>query len=484
MLSNSQSAHCGPPQTYQIRDCSLSYRRGLPGVRSRHLVADQWSTADVASEDNLAYPGGWLGTIQSPNESAPADAPTTPAKDTGGAPGEGTAGSGFTVQSPTRTRSAGGSVPGGDTEGPRDNKTRFPCDYPGCLATFSRPQDIPRHKSSIHKLPGPRYPCPLVGDHDCSREDGFPRKDKLVAHLRQRHKVPDQRLSVPTQDDACPIEGPQDKQTGTTSSRESRPLDLPNSPKGALGQVEIDHHTRLNTLAGGSAQGPHYMIPISNQAVSDANPLSTATPSLSGPVQLPSNTLGRSAADNNHSRYQYLEGGCRQALYLPETPAYVDRYGTRNALGFDPGNIHESLSSAMSPNPFQLSGPQTNVHWTPPGPFQQEKAGPILRGVQPHGVPTTIIPASAQRAGPAENRQFQHSPEYVSGGQPYWTGYGASPAVSPFSLQQHQRSLEPPPSQEAGAPSTIRLLPILETALDSVYRRQSEKGYKQNQSYH
>jgi hypothetical protein len=372
------------------------------------------------------------------------------------------------MQSSTRTQSANDGVPSGGFEGHRDTKTRYPCDHPGCLKTFSRPQDIPRHKSSVHNLSDTRYPCPLVGDHDCSREDGFPRKDKLVAHLRQRHKVP-----VSLQSDAFSIDGSQDKPTGASSFRESYPLGMPSSPKGALGKVEIDHHPSLNASAGGITQYSH------------ANPLSKAAPSLSGLIQLPNNTLGRNTANNNHSRYQYPGGGYRQAPYLLEAPVGVDGYGARNAGGFTSGNIHESISGIMAPTLFQLSGPRADVHWTIPGPFQQEKPGPTLHRAQPHGATTASIPTSTQHTGLAENGQFRHSTEYPPGDQSYWTSYGPSPPVSSFSLQQHQRPLNPPLTQQEtpGAPSMIRLLPILETALDSAYGRQSEKGYKQDQSF-
>src|SRR5579862_2688789 len=184
-------------------------------------------------------------------------------------------------------------------------------------------------------------------------------------------------------------------------------------------------------------------------------------------MQLPNNTLGRSTANSNHNRYQYLEGGYRQASYLTEIPACVDGYVARNAVGSTLGNIHESISNIVPPNLFQLPGARTDVQWAPPAQFQQGKAGPILRGIQPHGASTASMQTSTQHAGLAENRQLQHSAEYVPGGQSYWTNYDTSPAVSPFSLQQHQHPLEPPPTQQAtpGAPLTIRLLPILETAL-------------------
>ena len=200
-------------------------------------------------------------------------------------------------------------------------------------------------------------------------------------------------------------------------------------------------------------------------AIVGVNPLSTTT--YPPPVQSSNDRLNGNTGNNNHGHYQHPQGDRGQVPYLSGTPACVDGCETTNAEGFTLGGIQ----------------------WPPLGqvPFRQEKARPIHHGSQPQEAPTARIPTSPLDAGLAEHGQLQQSPEYVLGGQSYWSDYGTSPTPSPFpSLHQNNHPLGPPSSQQAtpDAPSTIQLLPIFETAMDRVYRRQSEKGHKQDQSYH
>ncbi|KAI9780990.1 MAG: hypothetical protein M1839_006429 [Geoglossum umbratile] len=505
MSSGSQNARFGPPQPCRTRGNSRSYQLEPPEARGRHPAAGQWSTANLDFE-NPPRLDAWLDMVESPADmelggsspgnvgpvqkptrpqlpqycmSAPTDAPTTPAGDGEGAPGGGATGSESNSQSPTRTRSNGGGSP----EGSQDTRTQYACDHPGCSGTLGRPQDISRHKSSVHSM-GRRYPCPLVGDHGCSREDGFPRKDKLMDHLRQKHKVPDPKHPRPQQGDASPSESDQDQ---PTSAHESHPLELLSSSDGALSQVTGNRRVYPNARAGRSAQGSHHTIPMSTQAIVSTSLPSRDIPSLQFPMRSPRNRLDRTTGDNDHDSRPYPQVGCGQTSYHPGTPACVDGFGTRYAGTFAPENLNNSASRVILSNLQCQPDPQVvDTLWAfGQASFRQEKAKPILYRRQTQGAPTAGIPTTAQHAGLVEHGESQHSTEYVSTGQYYWPSYGTS-AVSPFSSpHQYQHPQGPSSSQRAtpDAPSTIQLLPSVKTALDSVYRRQSEKGYKQDQSY-
>jgi len=55
-----------------------------------------------------------------------------------------------------------------------------------CQHGFTRPADLKRHQSTVH--------APVFRDcpHDCTRKgrNGFSRKDHLIEHIRQFHRVP------------------------------------------------------------------------------------------------------------------------------------------------------------------------------------------------------------------------------------------------------------------------------------------------------
>lgn len=65
--------------------------------------------------------------------------------------------------------------------------TPFVCIHPGCSRTkpFTRKGDLDRHMKSHSP---PEFGCPI---HGCKRQgdDGFPRKDKLRDHMRQKHRM-------------------------------------------------------------------------------------------------------------------------------------------------------------------------------------------------------------------------------------------------------------------------------------------------------
>lgn len=69
-----------------------------------------------------------------------------------------------------------------------DNATGFVCLYPGCHSAklFTRSSDLARHMKSRHCRP--EFDCSVEG---CNRkgEKGFPRKDKLGDHMRQKHRM-------------------------------------------------------------------------------------------------------------------------------------------------------------------------------------------------------------------------------------------------------------------------------------------------------
>ena len=63
---------------------------------------------------------------------------------------------------------------------------RLACSHVGCSQTFSRPGDLDRHLKS-HQAGPKDLDCPV---RDCRRKgvDGFMRKDKLMDHLKAKHK--------------------------------------------------------------------------------------------------------------------------------------------------------------------------------------------------------------------------------------------------------------------------------------------------------
>lgn len=68
----------------------------------------------------------------------------------------------------------------------RPESDRYVCLIAKCRHTFSRPSDLDRHMKSRHCPP--TFDCPV---DDCNRKagKGFPRKDKLRDHLRQKHRM-------------------------------------------------------------------------------------------------------------------------------------------------------------------------------------------------------------------------------------------------------------------------------------------------------
>jgi hypothetical protein len=69
------------------------------------------------------------------------------------------------------------------TPTPTRSTTRYIC--ADCSATFSRKADRDRHASSLHGA-GPRFYCRIQGCHFGIQ--GFPRRDKLMDHMRQGHR--------------------------------------------------------------------------------------------------------------------------------------------------------------------------------------------------------------------------------------------------------------------------------------------------------
>ena len=67
----------------------------------------------------------------------------------------------------------------------KQRSSRYVCLEANCDRTFSRPSDLARHLKSRHCPP--TFNCPV---DDCDRKGsrGFPRKDKLGDHLRQKHR--------------------------------------------------------------------------------------------------------------------------------------------------------------------------------------------------------------------------------------------------------------------------------------------------------
>ena len=63
---------------------------------------------------------------------------------------------------------------------------RVACSHVSCSQTFSRPGDLDRHLKS-HQAGPKDLDCPV---RDCRRKgvDGFMRKDKLMDHLKAKHK--------------------------------------------------------------------------------------------------------------------------------------------------------------------------------------------------------------------------------------------------------------------------------------------------------
>ena len=70
------------------------------------------------------------------------------------------------------------------------NNGKFACDYEECVGrTFTRQAELRRHHTTLHAANKPRYWCWAP---TCRRSMGrggkaFPRKDKLMAHVRSMH---------------------------------------------------------------------------------------------------------------------------------------------------------------------------------------------------------------------------------------------------------------------------------------------------------
>lgn len=68
----------------------------------------------------------------------------------------------------------------------RESSNRVPCEWEGCIATFSRKADVTRHLTSTHKVK--LVDCDV---NNCSRkgDNGFARKDHLLEHKRGYHSM-------------------------------------------------------------------------------------------------------------------------------------------------------------------------------------------------------------------------------------------------------------------------------------------------------
>lgn len=65
----------------------------------------------------------------------------------------------------------------------------YVCSYPNCNKSkegFSTPNDLNRHKASVHKEATIRYRCPFS---ECENSIPDPRKDNFRNHLDRVHKV-------------------------------------------------------------------------------------------------------------------------------------------------------------------------------------------------------------------------------------------------------------------------------------------------------
>ena len=80
-----------------------------------------------------------------------------------------------------------GNVPSTITSSaPTTLNGQLTCSHVGCTQTFSRSGDLDRHSKS-HQAGPKDLDCPV---RDCHRKgvDGFMRKDKLMDHLKAKHK--------------------------------------------------------------------------------------------------------------------------------------------------------------------------------------------------------------------------------------------------------------------------------------------------------
>lgn len=71
---------------------------------------------------------------------------------------------------------------------PAPRSGQYVCLYPACGGrSFARRYDLERHINGLHNQNRPRFDCPFC---DRRGENGLPRKDKLLEHVRETHNVP------------------------------------------------------------------------------------------------------------------------------------------------------------------------------------------------------------------------------------------------------------------------------------------------------
>jgi hypothetical protein len=254
-----------------------------------------------------------------------------------------------------------------------DSRTRHGCDYPGCTKTFSRPQDIGRHKLSVHKEGGFRLYCPLVGGDGCSREGGFPRKDKLKDHLLRKHKVSDQELSGLLQESSGSPERPTDT---TLASEEAyapttSPQEIPSSSKrGVLDQVTSDH-AHLGA-SGDDNAGSLYISPMALQLDHEGSTTgitSNIAAALSSvDLARPSGAISsRNLGSQSYEHHQYPQSTLGRVILAPQPLVHTGRGHTSSPEGPTLRDVRNTAAGSTSNLQKQPRSQTTSLRTAYPG---------------------------------------------------------------------------------------------------------------------
>jgi hypothetical protein len=107
------------------------------------------------------------------------------------------------TRTPTQRQNSGARI--GSVYDPCNGENlQYICEQLGCEGqSFTRSADLQRHFLNKHAPAKPEYWCPIFGcDRSRSKGNAFPRKDKMMDHLRKKHPHYNEYQYAEEEDDA------------------------------------------------------------------------------------------------------------------------------------------------------------------------------------------------------------------------------------------------------------------------------------------
>ncbi|KAK8083571.1 hypothetical protein PG996_002352 [Apiospora saccharicola] len=232
----------------------------------------------------------------------------------------------------------------------------FTCDVPGCARTegFSTPNDLDRHKRSVHPDESPdgsRFQCPHGG---CKSKDKiWPRADNFRAHLKRVHRIE----NVKDEDLEGTIYQPQAHPPSQTQDMLPDLAGVPEQTAGDYGEFQISP-----SLDNGRSQS----WPYDEDHATDEGMHHTASSQADyPPPQL----------DDTRMALGHMTGGTCASNEMVQPASEDERLSMRDTLEAI-GPIQHHLSQSMRPSmqdpPEQPDLEERNSQFISPGDLEQE----------------------------------------------------------------------------------------------------------------